>query len=115
MNTTELLHRVSELIPPENLEGVEAVIQYQLETPVFHEFTDGSVKAVTGVHDAPDVTVIISEENIRRLLAGELRLGRAVFTGKLRVRGDLLLAQRLLGLVDREALAGLLGEENENA
>jgi|SRR5690625_1990092 len=111
MNTTELLHRVSDIIPPEQLAGVEAVIQYQLETPVYHEFRDGTVQAVTGVHEAPDVTVIISEKNIRRLLAGDLRLGRAVFTGRLRVRGDLLLAQRLLGLVDRTALAELLDQE----
>lgn len=111
MNTTELLHRVSELFPADRLAGVDAVIQYQLETPVFHEFSGGTVTAVTGTHDAPDVTVIISEQNIRRLLAGDLRLGRAVFSGKLRVRGDLLLAQRLLGLVDRDSLARLLGEE----
>lgn len=110
MNTTELLHRVPEVIDPQAAQGTTAVIQYQLETPVYHEFQDGQVTAVTGTHEKPDVTVIITEDNIRRLLAGQLKLGRAVFTGKLRVRGDLLLAQRLLGLVDRQALERILNE-----
>ena len=65
---------------------------------------------MTGTHEAPDVTIVISEDNIRRLLAGELKLGRAVFTGRLRIRGDLLLAQKLLGLVDRQALKQVLGD-----
>lgn len=110
MNTTDLLHRVPEVIDGSQLEGVEAVIQYQLDTPVHHSFSGGQVKAVTGTHESPDVTIIISEDNIRKLLRGDLRLSKAVFTGKLRVRGDLLLAKRLLGLLDREALARILDE-----
>lgn len=110
MNTTELLHRVPEVIDAAQASGTTAVIQYELETPVYHQFDDGRVSAVTGTHESPDVTVVITEANIRKLLAGELKLGRAVFTGKLRVRGDLLLAQRLLGLVDRKALDQILAE-----
>lgn len=110
MTTTELLHRVPEVIDSAQLAGVEAVIQYQLDTPVFHEFADGAVKAVTGTHEHPDVTVIISEDNIRRLLRGDLRLSNAIFTGKLKVRGDLLLARQLLGLLDRQALARILDQ-----
>jgi|SRR5690625_295020 len=110
MNTTDLLHRVAEVIDRDAAKDVEAVIQYQLETPVYHEFRGGEVRAVTGTHEAPDVTIVISEDNIRRLLAGELKLGRAVFTGRLRIRGDLLLAQKLLGLVDRQALKQVLGD-----
>lgn len=108
MNTTELLHRVAEVVDTEAAREVNAVIQYQLETPVYHEFRDGQVTAVTATHESPDVTVVISEDNIRKLLRGDLKLGRAVFTGRLRIRGDLLLAQRLLGLIDREALNTLL-------
>ena len=99
MNTTDLLHRVAEVIDPESARGTNAVIQYQLTEPVHHVFEDGKVSSVTGTHAAPDVTVVISDANIRRLLNGELKLGPAVFTGKLRVKGDLLLAQKLLGLV----------------
>lgn len=110
MNTTDLLHRVAEVIDRDAARDVEAVIQYQLETPVYHEFAGGGVRAVTGTHEAPDVTIVISENNIRRLLAGDLKLGRAVFSGRLRIRGDLLLAQKLLGLVDRQALKQLLDD-----
>ena len=111
MNTTELLHRVAEVVDHTQLEGVEAVIQYQLDTPVFHEFSGGAVKAVTGTHESPDVTIIISEDNIRRLLSGDLKIGKAVFTGRLKVRGDLLLAKKLLGLLDRSALDDVLGQQ----
>lgn len=110
MNTTDLLNRVAEVIDPESARGTNAVIQYQLTEPVHHVFEDGKVSSVTGTHAAPDVTVVISDANIRRLLNGDLKLGPAVFTGKLRVKGDLLLAQRLLGLVDREALSRVLAE-----
>lgn len=110
MTTTELLHRVPEVINESATDSFDAVIQYQLEEPVYHQISAGKVSAVTGTHGSPDVTVVVSEDNIRKLLRGDLRLSKAVFTGKLRVRGDLLLARRLLGLIDREALARILDE-----
>lgn len=110
MNTTDLLHRVAEVVDADAARDVNAVIQYQLETPVYHEFRNGDVTAVTGTHEAPDVTIVITEANIRKLLAGDLKLGRAVFTGRLRVRGDLLLAQKLLGLIDRQALKEVIDQ-----
>jgi putative sterol carrier protein len=104
MTAVELLHLVPSAVDAAAAAGVSAVIQYKTSTPVYHRFENGVVSAVTGTHEKPDVTVVVSDRDLLRLFEGDLKLGKAVLTGKLRVRGDLLLAQKLLGLVDRAAL-----------
>lgn len=107
MTAVELLKLAPRVIDGEKARGVNAVVQYQISEPVHHVFEDGQVTAVEGVHENPNVTVTISDEDLLRLFRGELNPGAALFTGRLRARGDLGLAQRLLGLVNMTALKAI--------
>lgn len=43
----------------------------------------------------PNVTIIISDENFKSLVAGKLNVMSAMFTGKLKIKGDMSLASKL--------------------
>lgn len=92
-----------------------AVIQYDVSEPVYHVIEDGVVRAVEGRADSPDVTIKVSDANLWKLFNGDLNPMSAVMTGRLRVKGDVMLAQKLLGLVDRSKLAEVRAAINSSA
>lgn len=116
MNVKELLLRLPEAIDLD--EGApNAVIQYETSEPVYHVVAGGTVAAHEGQAPTPDVSIKISDENLDKLLRGELNPMTAMFTGKLKVRGNVGLAQRLIGMVDRQKLETARAEvlRNETA
>lgn len=116
MNVKELLLKLPEAI---NLDAgaPDAVIQYETSEPVYHVVQSGAVEAHVGQAPAPDVSIKISDDNLDKLLRGELNPMTAMFTGKLKVKGNVGLAQRLIGMVDRNKLEAARAEvlKNENA
>ena len=104
MTARELLHRVPAALVPGPLAD-EGVIQFDISEPVYHVIKAGTVEVHDGVAAAPDVTVRISDDNLLRLLRGDLNAMTAFMTGKLKVQGNMLLAQSLVSQVDREKLA----------
>lgn len=116
MNVKQLLLRLPEAI---NLDdgAPNAVIQYETSEPVYHVVEDGAVAAHEGQAPAADVTIRISDDNLDKLLRGELNPMTAMFTGKLKVKGNVGLAQRLIGMVDRQKLEVARAEvlKNEHA
>lgn len=103
MNAKELLLKVPQAVQMD-ADAPDAVIQYDLPEPIYHQVQAGEVFAVEGHAEAPDVTVKVSEENLLRLFRGELNPMTAMMTGRLKVKGNVMLAQRLLSLVDRAKL-----------
>lgn len=105
MTANELLHRV-----PEAFDGDaddSAIIQYDISQPVYHVLAGGRLEAHDGTAEAPDVTIRISDDNLVKLMRGELNAMSAFMTGKLKVKGDMMLAQRLVSRVDRDRLKRL--------
>lgn len=107
MTAKELLHRVPAAYDASGAED-RAVIQYDISEPVYHVLEAGTLEAFDGRADAPDVTIRVSDENLIRLLRGELNPMSAFMTGKLKVDGNVMLAQKLVANVDRKRLAELL-------
>lgn len=105
MTARELLQKIPSIVDGGSFE--DAVIQYDIAEPLYHVAKGGHLEAHDGVAEAPDVIVRASDADLLRLLRGQLSARRALLTGKLKVRGDLRLAQRLVGIVDREAVARL--------
>jgi putative sterol carrier protein len=64
----------------------------------------GTVQAHAGRAPSADVTIKINDDNLLKLLRGELKPMTAMMTGRLKVRGNVMLAQRLIGMVNREKL-----------
>ncbi|HNR00064.1 MAG TPA: SCP2 sterol-binding domain-containing protein [Trueperaceae bacterium] len=112
MNAKDLLMRVPETVrPPDGVRPTKrTVVQYSISEPVYHVLENGEVVAVEGTAPDPDVTIKVGDDDLIDLLGGRLSPAAALFTGRLKVRGDIGLAQRLIGLVDREKLAAVQNE-----
>ncbi len=107
MTANELLHRVPEVFDAGDMRG-GAVVQYDISQPVYHVLEGGTLVAHDGQAEAPDVTIRVSDENLIALMKGDLNPMSAFMTGKLKVQGDVMLAQKLVSQVDRRRLAELL-------
>ncbi len=104
MNAKELLLKVPQAVQVDPA-APRSVVQYDISEPVYHVIENGVVSAHEGTAPGPDVTVRVSDEDLVKLFDGKLNPMQAVFTGRLKVRGDVGLAQRLIGMVDRKKLA----------
>jgi putative sterol carrier protein len=103
MTANELLHRVPEAFDAGDMDE-DLVVQYDISEPVYHVLEGGVLKAIDGNAEAPDVTIRISDENLIDLMKGELNPMSAFMTGKLKVQGNVMLAQKLVSHVDRRRL-----------
>lgn len=107
MTAKEMLRRMPELLDSEAAADTEAVIQYEISEPVYQVLKEGRLTVFDGRADDPNLTVTASDENLLRLFRGQINPMTALMTGKLRVAGDLALAQRLVGFVRRDRLEAL--------
>lgn len=103
MNAKELLLKVPEAVQVDS-SAPRSVVQYEISEPVYHVIEGGKVSAHEGTASAADVTIKVGDDDLMRLFDGKLNPMTAMFTGKLKVRGNVGLAQRLLGMVDKEKL-----------
>jgi putative sterol carrier protein len=109
MNARDLLFKAAEAVDTDAIADTSAVIQYNISSPVHHRFEAGRLTTHDGTAAEPDVTVTVSDEDLIRLFRGEIKPVAAVFSGRMKVRGDLLLAQKLLALINRDKVRDLAG------
>jgi putative sterol carrier protein len=107
MTAKELLRQMPDALDPEAAANTDAVIQYEISDPTYQVLRDGKLTVYDGRAENPDLTVSISDDNLVRLFRGELNPMSAFMTGKLKVKGDMGLAQRLVGFVDRQKVLQL--------
>jgi putative sterol carrier protein len=105
MTAKELLNKMPQALNREAAHGVKAVIQYQLDEPVYQVLEDGHLHVHEGTVDNPDLTVKMSDENFVKFFRGELNSAMALMTGKIKVKGDMNLAQKLVGFIDQDKLS----------
>lgn len=103
MTAKDLLLRVPHALRT-GQDAPDAVVQYELAEPMYHVLEGGTVRAVEGRAPHPNVTITVSDENLLKLFRGELNPMAAFVTGRVKLEGDVLLAQRLLAMVDRDKL-----------
>ena len=114
MNAKELLLKVPQAVKVDPA-APRSVVQYDISEPVYHVIENGAVSAHVGTAAASDVTIKVGDDDLMRLFEGRLNPMTAMFTGKLKVRGNVGLAQRLLGMVDREQLEAARARLQEDA
>lgn len=107
MTAHELLRRMPEVLDPAAAADVDATIQYDVSSPVHHVLREGELTIHEGPAQAPDLVVRMADDDLVALFRGELNPMTAFMTGRIVVKGDMTLAQRLVGLVDRKRLAEL--------
>jgi putative sterol carrier protein len=80
-------------------EGLNAVIQFNIEGDEggnwYATIKDQTCTVSQGVHDNPTLSLKMLDKNWMALCKGELNAVMAFMSGKLKAKGDLMLAQRL--------------------
>lgn len=103
MTAKDLLKRVPAAVR-EGETAPDAIVQYELSEPMYHVLEGGSVRVVEGRAERPNVTITVSDDNLVKLFRGEMNPMTAFMTGKVKLKGDMMLAQKLLSIVDRDKL-----------
>ncbi len=105
MTAKEFLKRLPEALNARAAAGTEATIQFELPEPVHQVLKDGSLTVFEGAAESPDLTIVISDENLVQLFRGELNPMTAFATGKVKLKGNMMLAQTFMGMFDQKKIA----------
>lgn len=104
MTGEELLRRMPHALDADAARGIEATIQYEIGATLHQVLAEGRLTTFDGPATRPNLVVEVREDDLVRLFRRELDPMRALMTGRLRVRGDVGLARRLVRLVDPDRL-----------
>lgn len=90
---------------PDKAAGRSAVIQYDIGTLEGAEsyqavVADGTCATRKGTDSEPTVTLVLSLPDFLRLISGKLNGVQAFMSGKLKIRGDMMVAQTMQGWFD---------------
>jgi putative sterol carrier protein len=105
MTAKDFLRKMPAALDREAAEGVKATIQYDLAEPMYQVLENGHLHVHEGTADRPDLTVKMSDDNLVKLFRGELNPAIALMTGKVKIKGDMMLAQKLVGFIDQKKVA----------
>ncbi|MBI9085295.1 MAG: SCP2 sterol-binding domain-containing protein [Desulfobacterales bacterium] len=96
---SQILEKFERDFDPQAAEGVDAVIQYHISGDGCGEWQiaikDGACKIETGVHEAPTVTFRMGAKTWLGLLNKTVNPTVAFTTGRIRIKGDMGLAQSI--------------------
>jgi len=105
MTAKELLYRMPKALDPQAAAEIAAVIQYETSEPVYQILEGGVMTVRDGRAEAPDLVLRIGDADLVELFSGRLNPMNAFMMGKLKLTGDVALARKLVGLIDRDKLA----------
>ncbi|HUW52296.1 MAG TPA: SCP2 sterol-binding domain-containing protein [Rhodanobacter sp.] len=95
MTALDLLNKLPAAINPQAVAGLNRTIQFNTSQPAFVVIRDGACAVTPGSTDAADLTLTLADDDLVGLLTGKLDGMMAVLTGRLKLQGDLTLAQQL--------------------
>lgn len=101
----ELLRRLPLCFKPDSAGELSMTAQYMIRHPAYIVIDNGHCEMHEGLAPAPDVTLRIRDEHLVRLMTGRMRGLPAFLTGKLKVEGNYVLAQKLQQVFDTSRLA----------
>lgn len=108
MNTTEFLLGLPSKVDPAALQGLETNFHFiiartneEASDEVTIQVKDGAIQAETGLIGEPKCVVRASDENLNKLLKGDLNPMMAILTGKLKIsnQGEMLKYAKIFGLM----------------
>ena len=96
----EIFQDMEQSFQPDKATGVDANIQWQIkdgdeEKPYTVTIKDGTFSWQEGTADSPAVTLSTDRESFVALMTGKAQGASLYMAGKLRIQGDLMLAQRM--------------------
>lgn len=103
-----LLERMPEVFDKEAAGDTRATIQYEIAEPMYQVLKDGTLQVCAGRADDPDLIITMSDDDVVELFRGNLNGMTAFMTGRVKIEGDMMLAQRLVGFVDQSKMSELV-------
>lgn len=95
----DVFSRMPEVFNPHAAQELDAVFQFEIHGEGGGTWNvavqEGTCSIEDGVHENPRVTITMSADDWLALVNRRLNGVQAFMTGKLKVRGDLMLAQRI--------------------
>lgn len=79
--------------------------QYLIRRPVYITIDNGHCTAHDGMAESPDVTFKVRDEHLIKLMTGRMFGLTAFLTGRLKVEGNYILAQKLQQVFDTSHLS----------
>lgn len=105
MTPLDLLDRLPAAINVPAVAGLDCTLQFNTSQPAYVVICDGTCLVTPGVASAAHLTLTLCDEDLVDLMTGRLDGMMAVMTGKLKLQGDLGLAQQLGRYFDASRLA----------
>jgi len=102
MKASDLIKRLPEVVNKEGAENVNAIIQYDISEPMYQVVENGEMTIHEGTSDTPSLTITMADDDLIKLFKGELNPMMGFMNGKIKLKGDMMLAQKLVGFVDQE-------------
>jgi len=105
MTTKEVFNEMQKRVDnhPTKLAGIKAVFQFDISgaDPGVYSvaIADGKGVVTEGAHASPDITITMACSDFADLVEGKLDGIKAFMTGKLKVKGDMMLAMQLQSLL----------------
>ena len=87
---------------------MNAIIQYQISEPLYQVIQNGELSIHEGQAEAPNLTITIADDDLVNLFKGQLNPMMGVMNGKIKLKGDMMLAQKLLGFIDKDKVNKLV-------
>lgn len=98
----DVFDKMPSAFDPNQAKNLNKVFQFEItgnqKADYYVVIKDGSCEVKEGVHESPDVTLTMSDETWLGMVNKEISGIKAFMTGKLKVKGDLMLAQRIYEL-----------------
>jgi putative sterol carrier protein len=106
MNAKKLIELMPQVFNPQSAGATKATIQYNItDGDTLHQkIENGTMSVHDGQADTPDIIISMSDTNFVKLFKGELNPMTAFMTGKIKVKGDITLAQKLVTFVDQDKI-----------
>ncbi len=107
MDAKTLLNRMPEALKAEAVVNTNVVIQYDISEPVYQVVDNGSMTVHEGQAENPNLTIKMSDEDLVALFSGTLNPMMAFMNGRIKLQGDMMLAQKLVGFIDQDKISKL--------
>eukprot|EP00456_Euglypha_rotunda_P027338 TRINITY_DN21874_c0_g2_i2.p2 TRINITY_DN21874_c0_g2~~TRINITY_DN21874_c0_g2_i2.p2 ORF type:complete len:136 (+),score=34.84 TRINITY_DN21874_c0_g2_i2:213-620(+) len=101
---TDLINKLPSAFDAAAAADTDCTIQFNLVEPMHVLIRNRHCEVKSGVAASPDVSLTMEDDDFVALMTGELNGMAAFMTGKLKVDGDLMLAQRLTNLFEASKL-----------
>jgi len=101
-NVKEVFEKMPTVFNPNSAKSLDKVFQFKITGAQAGDYyvvvKDGACEVNQGEHPSPNVTLTMSDETWLGMVNKEISGVKAFMSGKLKVQGDLMLAQRIYEL-----------------